>query len=214
MSEISLGMLSAAVTDLSARVEALDVRIEDGSDGSSTQMESRLRAVEAVLTEVRKEVSKLAQNKAASEAQSQLRRPWHMLTSEQAEKRWKELRAWVDWLVVRDNIGTKEIPDCWYLHGGVVDELEALRWAWLASNKPDSKMIDPIWWREGLHRARARWPSFNPNGCTTSHTEIRPRGASSKQAWDDFLAEELADRPADRPSNQVGKQEVSGQLAR
>src|SRR5664279_570894 len=134
MSETSLGMLSAAVTDLSARVEGLAARVGDDGEGdgeSSSQLEGRLRAVERVLTYVRRAVSQLAQNKAAKDTQAQLRRPWDKLTADQAEKRWLDLREWVEWFVVRNNIGPKEIPDCWYLHGGLVDELDALRWAWL-----------------------------------------------------------------------------------
>lgn len=200
MGETSLGMLSAAVTDLSARVEALDARAdEDGGGESSSQVEGRLRAVEQVLTDVRRAVGQLAQNKTAKDTQTQLRRPWDKLTAEQAEKRWLDLRDWVEWLVVRNNIGPKEIPDCWYLHGGLVDELEALRWAWLeTTNKPDSKGTDPIWWRESLHRARTRWPLFNPNGCASGHTATRGRALPGDRAWDDFFAEDLADRPADR----------------
>lgn len=202
MAENSLGMLSAAVTDLSARVEALSARVGKEGDGgtSPAQLEGRVRAVEKVLADVRKAVSTLAQNKAAKDAQTLLRRPWHMLTAEQAEKRWIDLRGWVEFLVVRNNIGSKEVPDCWYLHGGLVDELEALRWAWLECNRAESKMTEPIWWREALHRARTRWASFNPNGCTTTHSETRPRALTGDQAWRNFLAEELADRPVDRPA--------------
>jgi hypothetical protein len=201
MGDNSLGMLSAAVTDLAARVEDLAARAGEQGDGpASAQLESRLRAVETVLADVRKAVSTLAQKKAATDAQTQQRRPWHMLTAEQAEKRWIDLRDWVEFLVVRNNIGSKEIPDCWYLHGGLVDELEALRWAWLETNKPESKMTEPIWWRETLHRARTRWASFNPNGCTTTHSETFPRALNGEQAWESFLAEELADRPVDRPA--------------
>jgi len=206
VSETSLGMLSAAVTDLSARVEALDARLgsdvdSDGDSESSARLEGRLRAVEHVLTDVRRAVSQLAQNQAAKDTQTQLRRPWDKLTVDQAEKRWLDLREWVEWFVVRNNIGPKEIPDCWYLHGGLVDELEALRWAWLeTTNKADSKGTDPIWWREALHRARTRWPLFNPNGCTSGHTETRVRALPGDRAWDNFFAEELANRPDDQPA--------------
>jgi hypothetical protein len=191
-------MLSAAITDLATKVEALEAN--SGQAGGADHLEGRIRAIESVLTDVHKTVTKLAQNKAREDAHTQMRRPWHMLTAVQAERRWLELRAWVNWFVVRNNIGPKDIPDCWYLHGGLVDELEALRWAWLDTNKPDSKGTDPTWWREALHRARTRWSLFNPNGCATSHTETRPRVTAGQREWQNFLAEELADRPADRPA--------------
>jgi hypothetical protein len=198
VSETSLLMLSEAITDLAARVEALDAQVSDLGRDSAGELERRVRATERTLAEIQKTVSSRAQAKASNEVQAELRRPWHKLTAEQAEKRWLELRNWVEWLVVRDNIGSKEIPDCWYVHDGLVDELEALRWAWIACNKPDSKMNDPIAWRELLQRARLRWPSFNPNGCSTTHTETRPRVVQGEPAWRNFLAEELADRSADR----------------
>lgn len=203
----SLGMLSAAITDLAQQVESIRQRIDasatSSASGGSGHLEDRVRALERILTEVRKAVAKLSQTKARDDAQRALRRPWHMLTAEQAEKRWLELRDWVDWFVVRNNIGPKDIPDCWYLHGGMVDELEALRWAWIETNRPESKGTDPIWWREALHRARPRWPLFNPNGCATSHSETKPRavgGPEQNRVWMDFLAEELADRPLDQPA--------------
>lgn len=198
--DMTPGMFAEAVSNLTERVEELTAKVEGGGGSPSSNVEGRLRAAEEVLREVRKTVSGLAQKKAAADAQAQLRRPWHMLTEEQAEKRWLDLRGWVEFLVERNNIGSKEIPDCWYLHGGLVDELEALRWAWLETNKPDSKLTEPIWWREALHRARTRWASFNPNGCTSTHSETRSRALPGDRAWNDFLAEELADRPADRPA--------------
>lgn len=201
MSEASLGMISAAVTDLSARMEALEAhgRANASAGEPSSQLADRVRAAEGIIADLRRTLLKLAQNKAAKDTQTQLRRPWNKLTADQAEKRWRDLREWVEWFVVRNNIGSKEIPDCWYLHGGLVDELEALRWAWLeTTNKPDSKGTDPIAWRESLHRARTRWPLFNPNGCTSGHTETRARVLPGDRAWDAFFEEELADRPVDR----------------
>ena len=200
MSEPSLGMLNEAVLNLTRRVGALESELDrPATDAADPALEGRLRQVESVLTEIRKVVAGLARNKAAKDAQTQLRRPWHMLTAEQAEKRWIELRAWVEFLVQRNNIGAKEIPDCWYLHGGLVDELEALRWAWLEANRPEAKGTDPIWWRETLGRARTRWHQFNPNGCSTrSHSESTPRPFTDEKDWRNFLAEELADRPVDR----------------
>ena len=157
-----------------------------------------MRAIESVLTDVRKAVTKLAQNKARDDAQQQMRRPWHMLTAEQAEQRWLELRAWVDWFVVRNNIGPKEIPDCWYLHGGLVDELEALRWAWMETNKPESKGTDPIWWREALHRARTRWPLVQPERVRAPRTpKPGPRVMAGEREWNE-LPRRGVGRPAGR----------------
>jgi hypothetical protein len=200
VSEPSLGMLNEAVLDVTRRLAELEQRLGDSASRASPAAEGRLRQVESVLTEVREVVAQLAPKKASDDARTELRRPWHMLTAEQAEKRWIDLRAWVEFLVQRNNIGAKEIPDCWYLHGGLVDELEALRWAWLDANRPESKGTDPIWWRDALSRARIRWPLFNPNGCSRTHSEPTSRPFSDDRDWRSFLAEELADRAADRPA--------------
>ena len=198
----SLGMLAAAITDLAQKIEVIEARLGHTSNsiGLPEHLERRVRALESTLTEFRRAVTNLVENKAHGDDHKALRRPWHLLTAEQAEQRWNDLRTWVDWLVVRNNVGPKEIPDCWYLHTGLVDELDALRWAWLDTTKPESKGTDPVWWREALHRARTRWPLFNPNGCATTHTETRARALAGQRAWKDFLAKELAGRPADRPA--------------
>lgn len=199
---LSLGMLSAAITDLAQKVEVIEARSgrDSGSAGLPEHVEGRLRVIDSALADLRSAVTKLIDTKAGDDEQKALRRPWHLLTGEQAERRWADLRDWVAWLVVRNNIGPKEIPNCWYRHVGLVDELDALRWAWLDTTKPESKGTDPVWWREALHRSRTRWPLFNPNGCATTHTATRPLAVSGQREWRDFLAEELAAWSADQPA--------------
>ena len=190
-------MLSAAITDLTARVERVDAQLRERGDSTTpTELEGRLQAVESVLTSIRKTVTTLAAQHAEEEQQRELRQPWHLLTAAQAERRWLDLRDWVDWFVARNSIGAKEVPNCWYLHDGLVDELEALRWAWIDTNKPAARGVDPIWWREALHRARGRWPLFNVNGCAKTHSEPSPRVMGGEREWENFLAEDLAKRPA------------------
>lgn len=200
MSEASLGLLSAAITDLAARLEELEARLPDATQTRASErgIESRLRDIDATLAELRAGLNRLTRARAARDSHAEDRRPWHELDSDQAERRWLQLHGWVSWLVTANNIGPKEIPDCWYLHTGLVDELQTLRWAWIDTSSGDAKMTEPIWWREALHRARTRWPSFNPNGCSTTHSPTRDRTLPNHRDWHAFLAEELADRPADQ----------------
>jgi hypothetical protein len=195
MSELTT--LSTTVTELADKVEAVIQRLD--ADGSSRQPENRLRAIESKLRELHKRVGQLEHKKAHAEAQQAARKPWSDLTPEEADQRWKELHAWVQELLARNNIGPKEIPDCWYRHNGLVDELEALRWAWLELNNPESKCSEPIRWREALHRARGRWPLFNPNGCATTHSESRARVADDEAQWHSFLDGE-PQRCVDQPT--------------
>lgn len=180
-------MLSTAITDLSERVERIEAEVREGEAGNDDRLEARLENVETTLSAVRKAVAKLASKPTGEPQLHDLHKPWHLLTTAEAEPRWLELRAWVDWFVVRNSIGPKDIPNCWYLHSGLVDELEGLRWAWLETIKPTARGIDPIWWREALQRARARWPLFNVNGCGTRHSESRPRVMVGDDEWEDFL---------------------------
>ena len=188
-------MLNAAISDLTERVEQLELSLGDGHLRNGDRLEARLENVETVLSAFRRSVDQLAGQDGARQ-QSEPRRPLHTLDGTQAERRWRELRDWVNWLVARNGIGPKEIPNCWYLHDGLVDELEVLYWAWLETIKPAARGIDPLWWREQLHRARARWPLFNINGCGTAHTEPRRRDLANDADWTVFLGQLAGHRPA------------------
>lgn len=187
--------LNQAIDDHSERIENLERQLNPSGRASLTSVDTRLRGAEAQLATVMRTVDKLFREDGAKKAETEQRQPWHTLTAEQAEQRWHDLHAWITELISRNNIGVKEIPDCWYQHAGLVDELDALRWACLALTKPDSNSTDPIIWREMLHRARSRWPAHNPNGCTTIHNPPRPRAPRDETAWHAFLAEDLGNRP-------------------
>lgn len=193
MTDKSLGFLAEAITDLSKRVERLTAEYEHlaGHSTPPGAVGERVAALEAAVVEL-KVARKGARGKAKH--QKDIHTPWHRLSIEQAEERWWQLYEWVRWLVDRNDIGPKDIPRCWYRHGGYVDELEALRWAWLESYGPDAKGTDPVWWREVLSRARMRFPAFNANGCNVTHSEGNPRRGEEDRQWRDFLAEDLAAR--------------------
>jgi hypothetical protein len=191
-----LAMPSEAITDLVQRVERLEASLGDGGS-TDERLEARLDNVEVVLLGVRKAVDQLSSAGGDARQQRDHRRPLHTLGGSQAAQRWRELREWVNWLVTRNGIGPKEIPDCWYRHDGLVDELESLYWAWLETIKPAARANDPLMWGEQLHRARARWPLFNINGCATAHTEPRRRGMGEVADWTEFLGQ----RPGHRQAN-------------
>lgn len=190
-------LLSGAVADLAARVEQLEHQAAPESDDH--RLDNRLLVIENVLAKLQAEFGDLA-NQRAAEVRRQPRLPWDKLTVKQAEQRWNELRSWVDQLIIRNGIGPKEIPNCWYLHDGLVDELEALRWASIEANRPKASGAETLRWREALHRARARWPAFNPNGCAVEHSATRTRGLASEAEWRAFLAEKLCTYTPGQPA--------------
>jgi len=51
---------------------------------------------------------------------------WEGLDAKELEERWRDLAEWVSWFVTRYHLA-QEVPHCWYLHPGLVDELIALR---------------------------------------------------------------------------------------
>lgn len=57
---------------------------------------------------------------------------WREISPEDLPEIWKDLRQWVDWLVVEYAISKQSIPPCWYRHRNIVAELYAMRVAELA----------------------------------------------------------------------------------
>jgi hypothetical protein len=186
------GFLNKALIDLTQRVEQLEGQTRNGDKTSAkADLTKRIDALEAA-------VARLRRSQARENAEKNERRPWHTLTAEEAEQRWTKLRDWVHWLIARNDIGAKEIPGCWYIHNGLVDELEALRWAWLDANRPDAKGTEPLWWREAFGRTRLRLPLYNPGGCGTNHSPTTARSMGDQNEWDRFLTHDLAPRPRRR----------------
>lgn len=186
------GFLNQALLDLTQRVEQLEKHGPTGKPpAGDTKLAQRIDALESAVARLRRAQSR-------EDAETNQRRPWHTLTAHEAEQRWTTLRDWVNWLVTRNDIGPKEIPNCWYVHNGLVDELEALRWAWLDANGPDAKGRDPLWWREAFGRTRLRLALYNPGGCGTHHSPTTGRSIGAENEWERFLTHDLSRRPQRR----------------
>jgi hypothetical protein len=52
---------------------------------------------------------------------------WRHVPSVEAANEWAKLRDWVGWCKHRYALDHRVIPPCWYLHGGLVDLITALR---------------------------------------------------------------------------------------
>lgn len=84
--------------------------------------------------------------------------PWISVLGEQGSL--DELGIWVDWLRDRYGLRPHEIPTCWEHHGALVEELSALRTAWLSAFACDAPPGDPLRWHEAFDRARRRLCSW------------------------------------------------------
>lgn len=73
---------------------------------------------------------------------------WRTMPVDECVERWEALNEWVTWLIHRYELNSSRIPDCWYRHGAVVEELSTLYTFWLAAFQPDGSGGGPI----GFHR--------------------------------------------------------------
>jgi hypothetical protein len=115
---------------------------------------------------------------------------WHTLTTSETGHAWDALTEWVDWLL--DRYGLEDtIPVCWYRHGAMTDELDALRAAWVAAYlDPHAKPIDASFWHDLLDRALTRLRNWDRYGCSAgTHYDDTPTSAdpASRQARSDYL---------------------------
>lgn len=106
---------------------------------------TRLTEDTTVLTGLREDVNVLLK-----EMPRQPKNPpvcWMGLTAEQAEQVWMLLGEWVsDVLVDRYFANRAQLPDCWALHPGAVEELSWLRTAWLHAFVPTAGAVPAAEW--------------------------------------------------------------------
>lgn len=84
---------------------------------------------------------------------------------------WRELVAWLRWLVERYELG-QTIPACWHQHGVWIEDLTALCDAWHAAyDEETTTQTGALQWHEALDQAIRRWNTTwreLTGGCTTS----------------------------------------------
>ncbi|MER5971627.1 hypothetical protein ABT112_18150 [Streptomyces sp. NPDC002055] len=104
--------------------------------------------------------------------------PWSARASEQD---WRDLAAWVDWLSAHyaPQLNLRIWP-CWPAHGGVAEELAALRAAWCAAAQADTQSAgtgpDMAYWHQmwlwpTLERIRQHYMF---KSCESDHAPDRP----------------------------------------
>jgi hypothetical protein len=124
---------------------------------------------------------------------------WPTLAPEVAAREWPGLLEWVERLQERyEAFDEKVLPPCWYKHACYVSALQALRdFERVAYSKsaPGSAGVD---WHRALRDIEmliARW-SAGPVACVGGHKERKGAGPVDDDAFDTFLAEDLARRLA------------------
>jgi hypothetical protein len=127
---------------------------------------------------------------------------WRTLTPTEAAHAWDSLTGWVDWLVDRYSLDDT-LPGCWYRHGPMVDELDALRASWVAAYlEPAARPTDSAYWLDLLHRTLDRIVDWDRYGCAagTHHDDSSPSSdpRHDRQVRDDFVFADVNARAAAR----------------
>jgi len=118
--------------------------------------------IEAQVRRLQHRVDALSgKNPASDDAGSSTSKPavvWHTLSTVDRAEELQELARWVEWLQVRYASTGDWLRPCWWRHGFVVEELSALRTAWLgvyeAGESTDATAA--LDWHEAAERCRER----------------------------------------------------------
>jgi hypothetical protein len=99
---------------------------------------------------------------------------WAALDTLAAAEQWGLLIEWTDFLRSRYLLHDA-IPACWYDHPPLVEELSALRCAWVgAFRDPNARAGDAVTWHDMLDRVIARIKRWDRAGCTDGQHRTEP----------------------------------------
>lgn len=91
---------------------------------------------------------------------------WATLDELQTEDALDELADWVLWALDRYSLDRRVIPECWDNHGALVEELSALRTAWIAAFCITGPPGAPLDWHQQFDAARQRLSDWaSRTGC-------------------------------------------------
>jgi hypothetical protein len=163
----------------------------------------RMDEIEAQVRRLQSRVDALSGKKAASDDSSRHAVVWQNLSIADQAVELQELAGWVEWLQVRYASAGDWLRPCWWRHGFVVEELAALRVAWLAVYD-SSEPVDPtagMRWHDEADKCRERVRrtiATGPGCSAVSHKHDEP--VSEDPRW----AEELVALPNQSASDRVG----------
>jgi hypothetical protein len=95
---------------------------------------------------------------------------WSALDAGAAKQAWPLLAGWVDWLIDRYRLA-ETVPACWYAHPPILEELAALRSAWLGAYCCRAAQPgDGVEWHDMLERVLVRIRDNDLAGCAAAGT--------------------------------------------
>ena len=118
----------------------------------------RMDEVEAQVRRLQHRVDELSGNKPPSDGVGRHAVVWRNLSIADQAVELRELAGWVEWLQVRYASAGDWLRPCWWRHGFVVEELSALRTAWLGVYEPaeNTEATAALDWHEAAERCRER----------------------------------------------------------
>jgi hypothetical protein len=91
---------------------------------------------------------------------------WATMDDLQTEDALDELQDWVAWVVDRYSLDHRVIPGCWDNHAALIEELSALRTAWIAAFCVTARPEAPLDWHQSFQFARQRLSDWaSRTGC-------------------------------------------------
>jgi hypothetical protein len=101
---------------------------------------------------------------------------WRALSPHEYEEQLEALDDWTAWLASRYALDHRTIPPCWPEHGALLEELSALRTAWLTAFAVTSAGDAPLAWHTHFAAGRQRLTDWvSRTGCRAG--EHRPDSA-------------------------------------
>ena len=81
---------------------------------------------------------------------------WTVLSDEEAAAELDLLADWVQWVTWRYRLDPRTVPECWPQHGALIEELSALRTAWVQAYASTAAGTAPLDWQQSFAHARHR----------------------------------------------------------
>ena len=100
---------------------------------------------------------------------------WAALTGQEREEQLDALDDWVCWLTHRYALDHRTVPPCWGRHGALLEELSALRTAWLSAYAVTSSGDAPLDWHAHFAATRQRLADWvSRTGCRNEQHRSEP----------------------------------------
>ena len=102
---------------------------------------------------------------------------WAALTDQERDEQLQALDDWAHWLIRRYALDHRTVPPCWTRHGALLEELSALRTAWLTAYAVTSTGDAPLEWHAHFAATRQRLTDWvSRTGCRSGQHRPEPAG--------------------------------------